>query len=181
MRSIRLYGVLLAVMLLGLPGCRPRGILSPHTLEDLLYELHRADGILEEAGYTYGSDQELCAYYNAVLMKYGITQAQFDSTIAFYTAHPTRFDKVYPAVLQRLENDLAATDKALHEAVHSTDDVSSQGWDEQWQHEFIYGMHPVYPQRPEPYQNFVIIRENIQEEMPNLEEIRLFDRKMRNF
>ncbi len=77
-------------------------------MEDIFVDLHTADGILQESGYDYGHDEELRGYYQIVLDKHGTTQAQFDSSLVWYTTHPTIFDKIYPKVLDRLQAPLDA-------------------------------------------------------------------------
>ena len=86
-------------------GCRPRGILSNREMRDVLYELHRADGAIQVAGYNYSHDQELAGYYKNVLDKHGITQAEFDSSLVWFTDNPQIFNKIYPKVIERLEAD----------------------------------------------------------------------------
>ena len=98
----------LFVLLCVVVGCRPRGILSNREMRDVLYDLHRADGAIQVAGYNYSHDQEVAGYYKNVLDKHGITQAQFDSSLVWYTNNPQIFNKIYPKVLERLEADLAA-------------------------------------------------------------------------
>ena len=95
----------IACILLAVIGCRPRGVLSNREMRDVLYDLHRADGALQVAGYHYSHDQELAAYYKNVLDKHGITQAQFDSSLVWYTDNPQIFNKIYPKVMERLEAD----------------------------------------------------------------------------
>lgn len=104
------YLLLLAmtICLLGMASCRPRGVLSPHEMRDVVYDLHRADGAIQVAGYNYSHDEELAACYKSVLDKHGITQAQFDSSLVWYTDNPQRFNKIYPKVVARLEADLQA-------------------------------------------------------------------------
>ena len=97
-------------------GCRPRGILSNRQFRDVLYDLHRADGIIQVAGYHYSHDTEVAAYYKQVLDKHGITQAQFDSTLVWYTDNPQIFNKIYPKVIARLDADYEA-EKALRSAM----------------------------------------------------------------
>lgn len=82
---------------------RPRKVLSKRQMTEVLYDLHRADGILQAAGYNYGKDEELAKYYQQVLDRHGITQAQFDSSLVWYTAHPKQFKIVYPKVVERLK------------------------------------------------------------------------------
>lgn len=98
--------LVIVCVLLAVVGCRPRGVLSNHEMREVLYDLHRADGAIQVAGYNYSHDQEVAGYYKNVLDKYGITQAQFDSSLVWYTDNPQIFNKIYPKVIERLEADL---------------------------------------------------------------------------
>ena len=95
----------IACILLAVVGCRPRGVLSNREMRDVLYDLHRADGAIQVAGYNYSHDHEVAGYYKNVLDKHGITQAQFDSSLVWYTDNPQIFNKIYPKVITRLEAD----------------------------------------------------------------------------
>ncbi len=96
---------LLSVICL-LPGCRPRTVLSPKQMEDIFVELHTADGLIQEAGMNYGHDEQVQGYYRVILERHNTTQQQFDSSLVWYTAHPTFFDKIYPKVIERLQKQL---------------------------------------------------------------------------
>ena len=109
-KSLIILCVLLAVV-----GCRPRGILSNREMRDVLYDLHRADGAIQVAGYNYSHDKEVAGYYKNVLDDHGITQAQFDSSLVWYTDNPQIFNKIYPKVLARLEADFEEQE-AIREA-----------------------------------------------------------------
>jgi hypothetical protein len=75
-------------------------------MRDVLYDLHRVDGAIQVAGYNYSHDQEVAGYYKNVLDKHGITQAEFDSSLVWFTDNPQIFNKIYPKVIARLESDL---------------------------------------------------------------------------
>ena len=96
-------------------GCRPRGVLSNREMRNVLYDLHRADGAIQVAGYNYSHDHEVAAYYKNVLDKHGITQAQFDTSLVWYTDNPQIFNKIYPKVIERLEEDYER-EKQIREA-----------------------------------------------------------------
>ena len=96
-------------------GCRPRGVLSNREMRDVLYDLHRADGAIQVAGYNYSHDQELAGYYKSVLDKHGITQAEFDSSLVWFTDNPQIFNRIYPSVIARLEADFDV-EKQIREA-----------------------------------------------------------------
>ena len=120
-------GLIILCVLLAIVGCRPRGVLSNSEFRDVLYDLHRADGIIQVAGYNYSHDAEVAAYYKHVLDKHGITQAQFDSTLVWFTDNPQRFNKIYPKVIARLDADYEA-EKAIREAKRDKrlDDLTQQ-------------------------------------------------------
>ena len=107
--------LIISCILLAIVGCRPRGVLSNREMRNVLYDLHRADGAIQVAGYNYSHDQELAGYYKNVLDKHGITQAQFDSSLVWFTDNPQIFNKIYPKVLERLEDDFER-EKQLREA-----------------------------------------------------------------
>ena len=105
----------IACILLAMVGCRPRGVLSNREMRNVLYDLHRADGAIQVAGYNYSHDQEVAGYYKNVLDRHGITQAQFDSSLVWYTDNPQIFNKIYPKVIERLEEDYER-EKQIREA-----------------------------------------------------------------
>ena len=103
---MRQKGVIILMMLLAVVGCRPRGVLSNNEMREVLYDLHRLDGALQVAGYSSGHTQEQAAYYKSVLDKHGVTQAQFDSSLVWFTDNPQIFNKIYPRVISRLQADM---------------------------------------------------------------------------
>ena len=115
MRGLRLKIVCVLLVCVAMMGCRPRGVLSNREMRDVLYDLHRVDGALQVAGYSYGHSQEVAGYYKNVLDEHGITQAQFDSSLVWYTDNPQIFNKIYPKVIERLEEDYER-EKQLREA-----------------------------------------------------------------
>ena len=99
---------ILCFVTLSFTGCRPKGILHSWEMRKVLVDLHKTDATLQVAGKQFGDGEEKAMYYAVVLDRHGITQAQFDSSLVWYTAHPQLFDKIYPKVLADLkaEEDL---------------------------------------------------------------------------
>ncbi len=109
--------ILLTVcVVLGACSPRPKGVLSAGKLERVLYDIHRADGVLYVQGLSYKTDDNTAKYYEVVLQKHGVTQAQFDSSLVWYTDNPKRFDKIYPRVMERLTEERDAL-RAYNEAL----------------------------------------------------------------
>jgi hypothetical protein len=115
-KRISLYIALILV----LTGCRPKGILHSWEMRSLLYDLHRTDALLVISGAQHENTGVRNIYYAEVLEKHGVTQAQFDSSLVWYTAHPQLFDKIYPKVVARLKADEEAFVAANEEALNST-------------------------------------------------------------
>ena len=104
-----IFSLIVAVVALT-AGCRlrPREVLSQKQMTEVLCDLHRTDGILQIAGMNYGYDDEVACYYAGVLAKHGVTQAQFDSSLVWYTANPKKFEHIYSRVTARLTADADA-------------------------------------------------------------------------
>ncbi len=96
-------------------GCRPRGVLSSRQMQNVLYDLHRADAILRISNLEVGHDEAVAKYYEVVLEKRGVTQAQFDSSLVWYTDHPSRFDKIYPKIQKRVKAEYDEVMKTLED------------------------------------------------------------------
>ena len=103
-RKSNIFVLCLLSLLLCLTGCRPKGILHSWEMRRVLVDLHKTDALLQVTGKMQSPTEVKSIYYAQVLDKHGITQAQFDSSLVWYTAHPQIFDKIYPKVL----NDLKA-------------------------------------------------------------------------
>ena len=86
------FGILFSMGVL-LSSCRPDGVLSSNKMVIVLTDLHRLDGVLQVKSYLHGQKDEEAAYYDAVLSKHGVTRAEFDSSLVWYTHHPQRFNK----------------------------------------------------------------------------------------
>ena len=104
-KKLILFCILYAVLCLPLVSCRPRGILHSWEMREVLVDLHKTDAMLQLSGLQYGHDEAANIYYAMTLERHGVTQAQFDSSLVWYTAHPLLFNKIYPKVLKELARE----------------------------------------------------------------------------
>lgn len=104
MRTIRNKKWLLAGVALLLLSCsnRPKEVLSMKEMTDVLVDLHTLDGILGTEEYRSLKQEEKDKYYEAVLEGHSIHQAQFDSSLVWYSRDPKKFEKIYVRVVDRL-------------------------------------------------------------------------------
>ena len=107
--------LLLLIIATAAVSCRPKGILHSWEMRDVLVDLHKTDAMLQLNGMRNSDTETKNIYYAQVLEKHGITQAEFDSSLVWYTAHPRLFDKIYPKVMAKLDAEEAEF-LAAHEA-----------------------------------------------------------------
>ena len=74
-------------------------------MRDVIVDLHKTEALLQITDLNNYNGEIKAIYYSQVLQKHGITQAQFDSSLVWYTAHPQLFDKIYPRVMAQLEKE----------------------------------------------------------------------------
>lgn len=72
-------------------------------MREVLVDLHKTDAIIQMQGIRFNDNEIKDIYYAETLEKHGVTQAQFDSSLVWYTAHPQFFNKIYPKVIKELE------------------------------------------------------------------------------
>lgn len=101
--KLNIFILCLLSIVLCLTGCRPKGILHSWEMKNVLVDLHKTDAMLQVAGLSVGNEEARRIYYAQVLEKHEVTQAEFDSSLVWYTAHPQLFDKIYPKVMAELK------------------------------------------------------------------------------
>ena len=115
-----IFVLILYSLLFTLSGCRPKGILSSREMRQVLVDLHKTDGMLQIRGMRNIEFDDRDMYYAQVLAKHNVTQAQFDSSLVWYTAHPQFFNKIYPKVLKELEAEEEAFNELHAEELAGT-------------------------------------------------------------
>lgn len=104
--------ILFALLLLMLVGCeikRPEDVIPPDKLEALLYDYHLAQVMGTDLS---GSSYKRKLYSEYVFEKHGYTEAQFDSSMLWYTRKPRYLYDVYASLHERLSNEIEAMDDA---------------------------------------------------------------------
>lgn len=104
-RVVRVFFVLLLSTLLWI-ACKPGspiGILSESDMEDVLYDYHLAQAAAECA--STDNDKLRYLYVQSVFLKHGITEADFDSSMVWYSGHSLLLDKIYERLSDRFNAD----------------------------------------------------------------------------
>jgi hypothetical protein len=80
-------------------------------MEDILYDYHIAKAMGDQLPYSEGYKRLL--YIDYVFQKHGTTQAQFDSSMVWYTRHTEILSEIYKQVAARLHDDEDAVKRRI--------------------------------------------------------------------
>lgn len=74
-------------------------------MEDIIYDMHLAQGIAENGNYEDRAFEET-KYHAAILKKYDITQAEWDSSFNYYCRHADVLHSLYNNVAERMREEV---------------------------------------------------------------------------
>ena len=99
--------ILFVFLLVLLSACTPKvpsEYIQPDDMEDILYDYFVSEGMAKEENNNGGRVIEYRRelYFNAVLKKYDVTRAEFDSSLVYYYTRADRFVKIWKNVQDRL-------------------------------------------------------------------------------
>lgn len=105
--------VIVILIVLTLVGCKPSvpsKYIHPDDLEDILYDYHVAQAMANEthSKSSEENDYDKNAYFHAVLQKYDVSEAVFDSSLVYYYSHADRLKAIYQRVKERLNDEAKA-------------------------------------------------------------------------
>jgi len=100
----KIFSFFLLFLLFVLPACddRPKNVLSKKEMVEVLTEYHLLHGTLQVSNKYYTPESNL--YFQYLLQKHGVTQAEFDSSMVWYAKNPKKFERIYADVQLRLNN-----------------------------------------------------------------------------
>ena len=136
----KILGVLAAVLLLvsckpGVPG----DYLQPGKMADILYEYHLAQALFSQQG---GDSLTLLSYRAGIFKKYGVTEAEFDSSMVYYTRHTRQLYDVYKKVGDRMSADLVAQGGTSGALAQYGTDIASGDTASIWKGDMCFALTP---------------------------------------
>lgn len=134
LESLRRLWMLLFVggAMLGCSLGRPSDVIPEDTLEALLYDYHLAKVMGDQLPYNENYKRTL--YLQGALDRYGVTQADFDSSMVWYARHTEVLTKIYAKVSRRMFEEQERINKQMalrEQRVDSSqlgDSVDVWGW-----------------------------------------------------
>jgi hypothetical protein len=117
-RIIFIVGI---ILLFAACNLKPKGVLNQRDMINVLTDLHKLDGSMSAKGLPYNQFDKKNEYYISVLRKYGITQAEFDSSLVWYSKDSRNFDQIYDKVIVQLTDLQKDINKGKYHPVDSVE------------------------------------------------------------
>lgn len=97
-KILSILTVALALTIISCKPSLPSGIISEGDMEDIIYDYLVAQSLRNQETQKYNEQR----MYNDILEKYDYTQAEFDSSMVYYTRHYRLINKIYQNIEERL-------------------------------------------------------------------------------
>jgi hypothetical protein len=107
----------LLIVLMLAAACKPTvpsQYIQPDDMEDMLYDYHLAEA-MARSEYGEGVDKKRNIYFQSLLKKYDVSEADFDSSLVYYYSHLDRLREIYGHVNERLTEESDRVGAALGE------------------------------------------------------------------
>lgn len=135
----------IVLMCCSLTACKqgvPKDVIKPDAMEAILYDYNVAKAMADELPYDERYKQPL--YTDYVYRKHHITEAQFDSSMVWYTRNTEELSKIYTNVTKRLKDDQGAINHLI--AVRDKKPKMSERGDtvNVWYDKKLYKLTPAF-------------------------------------
>lgn len=126
MRKHSLFAVLMFALALTVLSCKPTvpgTYIQPDDMEDILYDYHISQAMVDDNEQD-NREYVMKLYRLGVLKKYGVTEAEFDSSLVYYTRHADKLRKIYENLATRLEKEAVALGATASDLNLSGNDIA---------------------------------------------------------
>jgi len=137
--------VMLVVSLL-LTACKPEvpsQYLQPGEMEDLMYDYYVSQGISINSSSS--PDYQHRYHLAAVLKKYGLTDAEFDSSLVYYYNHMEQMNDIYSNIQKRLSEEALSLGASEGEVERFTIKSVSGDTTDVWEGKRFMMLQPIPP------------------------------------
>ncbi|HIY49872.1 MAG TPA: DUF4296 domain-containing protein [Candidatus Barnesiella excrementavium] len=111
----KLVYLIIAFFVLAACSHDPDFVIGEKDMVDLLVDVHKAEAVIESNYGDYNSKADKKKLREAVFLKHGITQEQFDTNLVWYGHHIEDYMKIYEQVVERLKAENEEAKKLLAE------------------------------------------------------------------
>lgn len=110
MKKGTLHILTLCLLMMLMAACAPSlpdGVLTRDEMEDVLYDFHIAQTLYDTREY-HSTESDIIALRANVLKKHGLTQQEWDKSMAYYCQHADELHHIYLALVDRVERNVIA-------------------------------------------------------------------------
>ena len=111
----KLVYLIIALFVLAACSHDPDYVIDEKDMVDLLVDVHKAEAVIESNYNQYSSKADKKKLREAVFLKHGITQEQFDTNLVWYGHHIEDYMKIYEQVVECLKAENEEAKKLLAE------------------------------------------------------------------
>lgn len=105
-RKSTIYLTFFVILGISLLYCsRPKEVLSRKSMENLLYDIYIAEAMIDNDYHSFDTPQKKEALISQVFKKHNITQAQWDSSLAWYSDRTDVYLRINDSVKARLKRE----------------------------------------------------------------------------
>lgn len=107
--------IIIAVLLLQI-GCKPGipdTIIQPKAMENVLYDMHIAEGYIGAMPTQDSAKKVSAPYYEGVYKKFNIDSTKYQQSLTYYYKNPEVFNEIYKNVLLHLQQTRDSFSKAV--------------------------------------------------------------------
>lgn len=102
--SLLLISVVATILLCGC-NSRPEGVVPQGKMVELMVDMHKAEAVIDMNSAQFNNDSLKKSMRQSVLMKHGVSQAQFDTTLVWYGHHAKQYGEMYDDVIELLDEE----------------------------------------------------------------------------
>ena len=131
--KISLASIVLTLLLV--LSCKPQvpnKYIQPDEFEVILYDYHLADAMATNSASVQNGRYDIEFYRQTVFKKYGITQAEFDSSLVYYIRHADRLHKIYDNLSKRFGDEALSLGASANDINRYGDMKSSKDTSNLW-------------------------------------------------
>lgn len=111
----KLVYLVMALFVLAACSHDPDYVIGKKKMVDVLVDVHKAEAVIESNYNLYSSNADKKKLREAVFLKHGITQEQFDTNLVWYGHHIEDYMAIYEQVIERLQTENDEAKKLLAE------------------------------------------------------------------
>lgn len=122
-RPMALLALSLSVLLVSCENDTPKGVMPEAQMENILYDYHRATAMADQGGGD--ASQRRYVLVQKVFEKYGVSEADFDSSMVYYSGNAVVLKNMYERIDARLKRETAEVGASMQTDVYAN--ISAEG------------------------------------------------------